>query len=361
MKGHRIELIAGRIFLLLVTTVVMFGLLEAVSRKIRPNASRSRFERSYPVDVYRRPRPYVMFSGAPGGSGLNEAGYRGPVAGEPKPAGEYRVCMLGGSTMVEGAPQIARLVERLFHLEGMSRVKVYNFGVVSSVSGQELAKIVFELADLEPDLIVMYNGANDLYQPLYWDPRPGYPLNFIAIENNPIVDRDVDDYPALTMLAYGSNLLRVFLHPHFMRTFVPLERTRAAVGFQSAAWKDQIVSTYLKNVLRARTVSRSLGADFVAFFQPTAAYKDWRTREEEAFFDPKEAEILKDMRARVAAGARRLPASQKDARPTLVDLSLMFKDSRDWVFTDVIHTTQEAKPIIAKAIFDQLRERVPKQ
>jgi lysophospholipase L1-like esterase len=361
MKTHRIEVIAGRILLLIITTVVAFGALEALSRKLKPDASRSRFERWYPVDVYRRPRPYVMFSGTPGGSGLNEAGYRGPVAAMPKPPGEYRVCMLGGSTLVEGTPQIGRLVERLFQMEGMSRVKVYNFGVVSSVSGQELAKIVFELSDLQPDLIVMYNGANDLYQPLYWDPRPGYPFNYIAMENNPIVDRSVSDYPTLTMLAYGSNILRVFLNAHFMRTFIPLERTRASVGFRSEAWKDQIVSTYLKNVVRARTVSKSFGADFVAFFQPIAAYKDSRTKEEEAFFDAKEAELLQDMRARVTDGMLRIQGAQKDEQPTIVDLSLLFKDSQEWLFTDLIHTTQEAKPVIAKAIFGQLRERVANQ
>lgn len=89
----------------------------------------------------------------------------------PKTREEYRVFFLGGSTVYVGKPPIADLVQRLFHEHGIKNVKVYNFGVVSSVSGMELARIVFELSDLAPDLIVMYNGGNDILQPWSWDRR----------------------------------------------------------------------------------------------------------------------------------------------------------------------------------------------
>jgi hypothetical protein len=349
-SGHRLEALAGRIFFALVITAVLFGVAELLSRRFLKDLARSRFERMFPVSAYRMPRPYVMFSGRPGAPGLNALGYRGPVPARPKPAGEYRICFLGGSTLVEGRPTIAKLVGRELRLARVPSARTYNFGVISSNSSAELARIVFELADLEPDLIVMYNGVNDIHTPMFWDPRPGYPFNFIMYENHPLLERGVDDYPALALFAYGSNILRTLLSPYFGRTFVPMARTRESVGYMSEGWKEEIVAAYLGNLRKAHRVSRAFGADFMAFFQPTIAFKDKLAKEEEQAFKRDEGEFLRDMRARLVPRFERLSGAGSEEQPEIVDLSLIFKDSRSWDFIDTMHTTQEAKLTIAKAI-----------
>src|SRR5262245_27577726 len=104
--------------------------------------------------------PYYMFTGAPYGSGrmmpqqggaddadniyqLNSLGFRieRPLI-KSKPESEVRIFVLGGSSVYNGA-LLARTIpsqlesELLHH--GFFEARVYNFGIVSAVSGQELA------------------------------------------------------------------------------------------------------------------------------------------------------------------------------------------------------------------------------
>src|SRR5262245_59810930 len=111
-------------------------------------------------DVFRLPQPYVEFAGTPnatltgplsmGGSvadstmTLNALGFRGDLPRMPK-GDEVRVIVLGGSAAFNGAPlrnSIAGWLERLAHDAGETHVRVYNWGVTSYVSGQELAVLV---------------------------------------------------------------------------------------------------------------------------------------------------------------------------------------------------------------------------
>jgi hypothetical protein len=251
---------------------------------------------------------------------------------------------------VEGSPTIAKLVNQELRLAHMPSARTYNFGVVSSNSSAELARIVFELADLEPDLIVMYNGVNDIHTPMFWDPRPGYPFNFIMYENHPILERSVEDYPAFALFAYGSNILRTLMSPYFGRTFVPMARTRESAHYMSEGWKEEIVERYLGNLHKAHRVSRAFGADFMAFFQPTIAFKDEPAAEEVQLIKRDEVEFLRDMRARVVRRLELPSGPGRDGQPEIVDLSQIFKDSRRWDFIDTMHTTREARLTLAKAI-----------
>jgi hypothetical protein len=74
---------------------------------------------------------------------LNSLGFRieRPLE-KSKPAGELRIFVVGGSTVFMGAPlakTIPGQIESELLRRGISGAKVYNFGAVSFVSGQELA------------------------------------------------------------------------------------------------------------------------------------------------------------------------------------------------------------------------------
>src|SRR5262249_27502211 len=147
--------------------------------------------------------PYYVFTGIPntlgqmapqmGGANeienlvkLNSLGFRieRPLE-KTKPAGELRIFVVGGSTVFMGAPlakTIPDQIESELVRRGISGAKVYNFGVVSAVSGQELALLAHLLVDYEPDLVISYGGGNDLHSPYQYDPRPGFPLNFVTLQ-----------------------------------------------------------------------------------------------------------------------------------------------------------------------------------
>ncbi len=349
-KNHqRVEIFMGRLFISVIVCIITFTIIEGISRKlISPH---SPIEYHFPIQNLRHPRPYSMFAGKPNAQYLNNLGYIGDVPQMPKPEDEFRIFFLGGSTVFNGKPPIADLVQELFHQDGLSNTHVYNFGVVSSVSGMELARIVFEISDFSPDLIVMYNGGNDLLVPWSWDPRPGYPFNFIVYENNPLLDKKLETYPTLTLLLYGSNLMRYVFTDYFVKKLIPLEQTRTKNHYKSFEWREKIAANYVNNIVKANKVSNAFGAEFVAFFQPLMYFKGTLSDEERLFGTREQGIHALQIREKVLSKIVQI----EDTPPlNFVDLSLIYTGETSQVFRDFIHTHQEAKPTVAHAIYKEL-------
>ena len=348
-KKIRIEGFLGRMFLLCVCILGSFFIIDYLS--IFFISSRSPLERQFPVGQARQPKPYVMFGGAPNGGMFNPQGYIGKVPGIPKKEDEFRVFVLGGSTVVHGRPPIAELLEQQFAGLGLSHVKIYNYGVVSSVSGQDLARIVFEISDLEPNLIIFYSGANDVIHARSFDPRPGYPFNFLVYESNPLLESSISDYPALALLAYGSNILRSLVPNFFIHEFVSIKSLRKKQGWMTREWKERVASNYLNNLVKADKISKAFHADFIAFFQPLLYFKNHLTDEEKAFFRENEKKYYLDMRQRILS---KIDQVKKESGVQIVDISLLYQDTSDWVFTDMVHTRQTSKKRVAEALLNHL-------
>jgi hypothetical protein len=256
-----------------------------------------------------------------------------------------------------GDPPISSLVENIFQKNGNPNVKIYNFGVLSSVSGMELAKIVFELQNFSPDMIVMYNGANDILHPISRDPRPGYPFNFIAYENNPILDEEINQYPTLALLMYGSNILRILFPSYFIKKFVPLEKIRRECKHGSLFWQERIAEIYIDNIIKADKISKSFDAEFTVFFQPLVYYKDVShiSPHEIEIFNNDEGIIVRQMRNMILNKA--IQAKNRHG-VDIVDLSSIYSKRSGWIFLDSAHTKQEAKPRVAHAIYATLADKL---
>ncbi len=97
----------------------------------------------------------------------NNLGFRGPDVAVPKPAGRVRIACVGGSTTVEGYddrmtyPAMLQDLLREKFPQAADRIEVVNCGVIGLLSREELPMLPEFLA-LEPDLVVYYNGINDL-------------------------------------------------------------------------------------------------------------------------------------------------------------------------------------------------------
>jgi hypothetical protein len=346
---QRVEIFMGRLFISVIVCIITFTIIEVISRKfISP---RPTIERRFPVQYTRHPRPYSMFAGKPNAHKLNNMGYKGDVPQMPKPPGEFRIFFLGGSTVYAGNPPISDLVQELFQQDEISNVHIYNFGVVSSVSGMELARIVFEISDLAPDLIVMYNGGNDFLNPWSWDPRPGYPLNFIVYENNPLLDKDLKSYPTFALLLYGSNIMRYLLRDYFVKKFIPLEQTRTESHYKSSEWREKIAAIYVNNIVKAAKVSKAFGAEFVTFFQPLVYFKETLSAEERLLGIYEQGIYANQIREIILTKISRI---EDDNILKFVDLSNIYKGNTSQIFKDAIHTRQEAKSVVAHAVYKRL-------
>jgi lysophospholipase L1-like esterase len=349
IKTNSLSTLYGNVLLFFVSFVTIVAVLEVASRIFIPEGSP--IEQLYEVGNVRNPRPYTSFSGKRDAGLFNSLGYIGQVPEQIKNKDEYRVFMLGGSTTVLGEPNVPQLLEDLFVRDGRTNIKVFGFGVISSVSGMELSQIVHEVVDLDPDMIVMYNGGNDIMHPLYWDPRPGYPYNFIATERNPLMQSSFSEYPTLTLLLYGSRLLRFLIPEFFVAKLFSLTEVRNEAGYGSEKWKQEIADCYLNNIKKASIISKAHDIKFHTFLQPLLAYKNEVTLEEKPLQHFETVTHALDVRRRILIGGQ----ATLNLDNEFVDLSGLFRNEKGHVFTDFIHVKQEAREQVAEAIYSQIR------
>lgn len=97
---------------------------------------------------------------------VNSLGFRGEDISAVKPKGTYRIVVLGGSTVLdrevpfeESAVRV--LEKKLKNYYPNKKIEVINAGKDYYTSEHSLIQYMFKIADLNPDLVIMYAGAND--------------------------------------------------------------------------------------------------------------------------------------------------------------------------------------------------------
>ncbi len=103
------------------------------------------------------------------GTKHNSLGFRGPEIIVPKPDGVVRIVALGGSSTytinVKNNEHTftARLQDILREQYDYKNVEVINAGVGGYNSWESLINLAFRVLDLEPDLLIIYQGTNDVH------------------------------------------------------------------------------------------------------------------------------------------------------------------------------------------------------
>ncbi|MBN2059271.1 MAG: hypothetical protein JW882_02535 [Deltaproteobacteria bacterium] len=123
------------------------------------------------------PHRYLGFCPAPyfseGNNYHNSLGYRGREITLPKPDGEFRIICLGDSTTYSDQIKDFRfsypdLLEKELMEKGYSDITVINAGAGGYSSWETLIDFEMRIIDLEPDLITIYPGVNDIHCRFVW-------------------------------------------------------------------------------------------------------------------------------------------------------------------------------------------------
>lgn len=109
---------------------------------------------------------------------FNSFGYRSPERPRAKPAGVVRVLCAGGSTTfdllaADDAAAWPSHLERLLRARGV-RAEVWNAGFPGWTSLENLISFGLRDADLAPDVVVLFQGINDLQPAAHRPFDPGY-------------------------------------------------------------------------------------------------------------------------------------------------------------------------------------------
>lgn len=126
-----------------------------------------------PEDYAFSPHPYLGYYPTPNyRKGLtfhNSLGYRNDEFTLEKPEGVFRIVTLGGSSTYDvripdnASMFTTRLQESLSDDYGFRNVEVINAGVPGYNSWEILVNLEFRVLDLDPDLVVIYEGTNDVH------------------------------------------------------------------------------------------------------------------------------------------------------------------------------------------------------
>jgi lysophospholipase L1-like esterase len=112
----------------------------------------------YPTANYRKGRTFH-----------NSLGYRNNEFSLEKPRGVYRIVALGGSStydvrIEDNEKTFTAQLEKLLKEEyGYQHVEVVNAGVPGYNSWEILINLEFRVLDLDPDLVIIYEGTNDVH------------------------------------------------------------------------------------------------------------------------------------------------------------------------------------------------------
>ena len=98
---------------------------------------------------------------------INSLGFRGNELPIEKSESEFRIFMIGGSTMfgygaTSDETTIPGFMDSLFKNNNLDTIQVINAGIQGADSFDELRLIQTKILELEPDLIIIYDGWNDL-------------------------------------------------------------------------------------------------------------------------------------------------------------------------------------------------------
>jgi hypothetical protein len=194
---------------------------------------------------------------------LDSAGFRGPG---PEFAGDRELAFLiGGSTAFSysssDSTTITGYLNRL-----QNRYFFVNAGVPSWNSTQELFRLAYQILSYDPDLIVAFDGANDMAILVQQNEEglnypPGTPESFHQLQEL------IGDIRAGSPKDDGDGLVRRF----FPRLTASIEARLADEERSGPIPQQRIVQTaekYIENSSLMEALTESRGGRFVSIFQP---------------------------------------------------------------------------------------------
>ena len=310
----------------------------------------------------------------------NEDGFRIPSPHyklpKEKPPGQLRVAFLGGS-LVELASTfdtaLPGSLKKILQAQYPGRdIEVINAGIQSCVSRQSIAQLLFTVVDYHPDIVILYDGGNDLGLPLTYESRANFPYNFQTMQEAWDLYRQERQQPLWRLALERSNLyrlLRARLHPNERKMTptadAPLAGTNALPASRIVADPDYVrnhVAAYLSNWRKLIELSVAYHYRPVCILTPAGGFapehavpvmmKSFHLDRETALEWLRALEILYDEAGRQIQDMR---GAYPDAE--FIDLA-RFLNPPEKYFWDLGHVYDEANMVLAQRIYADIRPLV---
>ena len=309
----------------------------------------------------------------------NEDGFRIPSPHynlpKEKPPGQLRIAFLGGS-LVELASTfdttLPGSLRKILRQRYPGRdIEVINAGIQSCVSRQSLAQLLFTVVDYHPDIVILYDGGNDLGLPLTYESRANFPYNFQTMQEAWDLYRQERQQPLWRLALERSNLyrlLRARLHPGDRKMTptadAPFAGSNALAPSRIVADQNYVrnyVTAYLSNWRKLIELSAAYHYRPVCILTPTGGFATgYAVPELMKSYHLDHAAALEWLRALQALfnEASHQIVGMRGAYPdaTFIDLA-RFLDPPEKYFWDG-HVYDEANMVVAQRIYRDIRTQV---
>jgi hypothetical protein len=277
--------------------------------------------------------PYRMLRMSKAPWPLNREGFRAQELDSYR--GSFLVEFLGGSVCLgvgtHPGPTLPERLEAALHRAGLERARVLNLCQGGATSAQELAIFLEYGLPLGPQVVLSFNGANDLMHPR--------PIGEDGAPNLPYRHREMralfeGHHTALAHLALSR------LAGRAARRILP-DHPAAGDPVPPAA----ILNSYLYVTEVTRTLTESQGGLYAVLLQPTLHYaKPWSAEEAGMWRErrPRDGGGSSAYVARLYEQARTaLAAWSRETGGRWCDLTRVFEATRETVYSDSVHFTGE--------------------
>jgi lysophospholipase L1-like esterase len=265
-------------------------------------------------------------------------------------ANSYKVFIFGGSTMWgTGAPDwgtIPAYLEADLSQLREGPICVINFGESAFVSTQGVIELILQLQSGNvPDLVIFYDGVNDVYAAYQSGRSTHQNFNQIAAkfdksESPPSLVAWIESSNSFRLLKRLADKLR--LKPQNSTDLV----TYKTMGIDTATLSDSVVETYISNYKIVDVLAQKYGFKFLFFWQPVITIGDKSlTSEEQGMkrkMDPALIELYKSVYHRVHEVAKKYE--------NLYYIAEIFNSVNSEIWIDATHVTPVGNQLIAERI-----------
>ena len=268
---------------------------------------------------------------------INNHGFRGPDISENKSEDTFRIFVIGGSTTISlRAPSDDQthpgFLQKYFDNSDLEKkVEVINAGTPSFTSFQELNVVKNKLVNFKPDLIVVYDGSNDLNLPYGHTPEKSSFRSSIADGFNRYL-------PFWETVPIVYHMINNFGHEEISYEF-------------DSSTIDQKVHAWKTNIEEICNIGKTNDFDVVIILQPILGSGNKKlTPYEQHQFELFEHEKVLPSYENFANELDSLNQSCTSA----VDFRNIFDTYEQIIYFDNTHVTYQANEIIAENMFYEI-------
>lgn len=281
---------------------------------------------SDPSEIVLDYAPYRMSRMVAAPFPLNHEGFRAAELSGYR--GSFLVEFLGGSVCVGVGDNVGRTVserlEEALHHAGMGRARVLNLCQGGATSGQELAIFVQYGLPLDPQVVLSFDGANDLLHPGPLGEDDGANLPY---RNAQIRTAFAKHHGFLAHLAMAEVAARL------SRRFLPDGSGAVEVNIPD----DRIITSYDYVLGLTRTLAESRGASHRIILQPTLHYNKPWSNQESAMWTIRHRDGGLELSKRAAQRFEAAQTMLRQKYAPFFDLTDAFAAIHETVYSDSVH------------------------